>query len=119
MRESRLLSPSVNGARAHETYLQPGPVDSELELLENKSRTRLPSLHSPVLLGLEGFWNIHIVALLVLLSRVSSDGGVGAYVKPPSGYCTDNRERSPAADKTYSSDDEEMMEQVSMLEIWT
>ena len=31
-----------------------------------------PIIRSPVLLGLEGFWNIHIVALLVLLSRMSA-----------------------------------------------
>ena len=69
------------------------------------------SHRSPVLLGLEGFWNIHIVALLVLLSRVPSEGGNGLhgdYVKP-AGY--GDRGRS-AADKSYSSDDEEMMEQV-------
>ena len=52
------------------------------------------------------------MALLVLLSRVPSGGGGGAlhgdYVKP-AGY--GDRGRS-AADKSYSSDDEEMMEQV-------
>ena len=73
-----------------------------------------------MLLGLEGFWNIHIVALLVLLSRVSSsssDGGFhGDYVKPV-GYNNNSSSssrggRSPA-DRTYGgSDDEEMMEQV-------
>ena len=49
------------------------------------------------------------MALLVLLSRVPSGGALhGDYVKPV-GY--GDRGRS-AADKSYSSDDEEMMEQV-------
>ena len=68
-----------------------------------------PIIRSPVLLGLEGFWNIHIVALLVLLSRVPSGGALhGDYVKP-AGY---GDRGGSAADKSYSSDDEEMMEQV-------
>ena len=95
-------------------------------------------IRSPVLLGLEGFWNIHIVALLVLLSRMSAgniyqvsylyqrpemfciiliiycsktlDTFAQDYVKPV-GY--DSRRHSP--DKTYGSgvdEDEELMEQV-------
>ena len=69
-----------------------------------------------MLLGLEGFWNIHIVALLVLLSRVSSDDSAfhGDYVKPTGYNNINNRGRAPA-DKTYGSDDEEMMEQVGWI----
>jgi hypothetical protein len=63
------------------------------------------SFSSPLLLGLQGFWNIHIVALLLLLSRVSSESAFQDYVKPVS-YNRDSGVHTPEHNQ-YDDDDNE------------
>ncbi len=74
----------------HQFYLDPVPFHL--------------SIASPVLLGLQGFWNLHVVALLVLLSRVSSNSAYHDYVKPAASHSFSRDNTNDEAQGNYLED---------------